>query len=392
MTGTFAGIQGRPVRVGVCGMGFIGPAHVEALRRVAGVEVVAISTRQTERGQALARRYGIPKVYGSHEALLDDPSIDAVHICTGNREHVPLARRAIASGKHVVCEKPLAISAEQAGDVARLADDGRGVYAVNYQYRYYPMVQQARALVRTGRLGRLLLIHGRYVQDWLLRPTDYNWRVDSKESGPSRAFADIGSHWCDLVEYVTGERITRLSAITRTVIPERTVRRSAAFEQVHEAAGEAHKVAVTTEDLALVHFETDRGTVGSLVISQVSAGHKNDLFFELNGEMASLAWSQESPEHLWLGRRDAPNESMTKEVAQLEPGISELVHFPPGHPEGYPDALKNLFELAYERVRDPARPVRYPTFADGLRSLRLVEAVISSARAGGTWVTVALDG
>lgn len=392
MASTFEAVQGRPVRVGVCGMGFIGPAHVEALRRVAGVEVVAISTRQTDRGQSVARRYGIPKVYASHEALLDDPSIDAVHICTGNREHVPLARRAIASGKHVVCEKPLATSAAEAEEVARLADDGRGVYAVNYQYRYYPMVQQARALVRAGRLGRLLLIHGRYVQDWLLHPSDYNWRVDPKESGPSRAFADIGSHWCDLVEYVTGERITRLSAVTRTVIPERTVGQSVAFEHAKGGTSGAQRVAVTTEDLALVHFETDRGTVGSLVVSQVSAGHKNDLFFELNGETASLAWSQESPEHLWLGRRDAPSESMTKEAAQLESEVSALAHYPPGHPEGYPDALKNLFELVYERVRDPARAVRYPTFWDGLRSLRLVEAVVSSARAGGTWVSVAPTG
>lgn len=369
-------------------MGFIGPAHVEALRRVPGVEVVAISTRQAERGRALAQRYGIPKVYASHEALIADPSIDVVHICTGNREHVPLAKQAIAAGKHVICEKPLAISADEAREVARLADDARGVYAVNYQYRYYAMVQQARALVSRGEIGRIWLVHGRYVQDWLMLGTDYNWRVDPAESGPSRAFADIGSHWCDLVEHVTGHRIRRLRALTRIVIPERTVVHRAAFEHSAQETSAGQRVAVQTEDLALVQFETDGGAVGSLVVSQVSAGHKNDLFFELDGERGSLAWSQESPEELWLGRRDAPSQRMTKETSQMEEPARALARFPAGHPEGYPDALRNLFQLAYDRVRDLTQPIRYPTFSDGLRSLHLVEAVVRSARADGAWVEV----
>ncbi|HEY8497963.1 MAG TPA: Gfo/Idh/MocA family oxidoreductase, partial [Limnochordales bacterium] len=168
----------RPrIRAGVCGMGFIGPAHVEALRRVEGVDVVAISTREPGRGRAVAERFGVPRVYDAHEALVDDPSIDVVHICTGNRLHAPLVRRAVAAGKHVICEKPLATSLEEARDLQRLAADSRGVYAVNYQYRYYPMIQQARWMVRQGALGRLRVIHGHYIQDWLSRPTDYNWRV-----------------------------------------------------------------------------------------------------------------------------------------------------------------------------------------------------------------------
>ncbi|BAS27785.1 dehydrogenase [Limnochorda pilosa] len=385
------------MRVGVCGLGFIGPAHVEALGRVAGVEVAAVSSHRVGRLREVARRYRIPRVHTSHEALINDPEIDAVHICTGNREHFALARRAMEAGKHVVCEKPLAATLEEGRTLAGLAARAPGrVHAVNYQYRHYPMVAEARTRVRAGELGPLYLIHGRYVQDWLLWPADYNWRVDPARSGPSRAFADIGSHWCDLVEHVTGEHIVRLSARLRTVIPHRVPREAGAFEgTVAPPAGAGRmddagrSVAVSTEDLALVHFETDRGTAGSLVVSQVSAGHKNDLRFELNGARASLAWAQETPERLWLGRRDAPNAALTKEAAQLGAEAAALTHYPAGHPEGYPDALKNLFAAVYDRVRDPSRSPSYPTFADGLRSLELVAAVLASAGEGGRWVEVA---
>ncbi len=387
-----------PIRVGVCGLGFIGPVHLEVLRRIEYVTANAVSSTAPGRAEAIAGRFGIPRIYTNHEDLIADPAIDAVHICTTNHTHARLVKLAMEAGKHVLCEKPLATTADDARALAALAAERDGVYAVNYQYRYYPMVQQARAMIRNGLLGRLYLLHGHYLQDWLLYRTDYNWRVAVEEGGASRAFADIGTHWCDLVEHVTGQRVVRLSALTRTFVPDRVVSATHTFSAPPvslPATRTAPAVHVRTEDAVLLHFETSTGALGSLVVSQISAGHKNDISVEIDGADAALIWQQAAHEQLWVGRRDHPNNLLHKAPTQLDPSVPRFALYPAGHPEGYGDAMGNLFRLVYQRVREmreenktPAEPPEYPTFAEAARMLAVVEAVVTSARHGGQWVDI----
>jgi len=392
------GGTGESIRVGVCGLGFIGPVHVEILRRIQHVTVNAVSSAEPGRAEAIAARFAIPRVYTNHEDLIADPAIDAVHICTTNQTHARLAKLAMDAGKHVVCEKPLAATAGDAKALAALAAERDGVFAVNYQYRYYPMVQQARAMIRNGVLGRLYLLHGHYLQDWLLYPTDYNWRVAVEQGGASRAFGDIGTHWCDLVEHVTGQRLVRLSALSRTFIPERVVSATHTFSAPPAAQSPAKTsaaIGVRTEDAVLVHFETSAGAVGSLIISQLSAGHKNDICLEIDGAEAALVWQQAAHEQLWVGKRNEPNSVLHKVLGQLDPGVPRFALYPAGHPEGYGDAMGNLFRLVYERVSEiregkkAAAEPEYPTFAEGARMLAVVEAVLTSAGRGGEWVAIA---
>jgi len=392
------GGTGESIRVGVCGLGFIGPVHVEILRRIQHVTVNAVSSAEPGRAEAIAARFAIPRIYTNHEDLITDPAIDAVHICTTNQTHARLAKLAMDAGKHVVCEKPLAATAGDAKALAALAAEREGVFAVNYQYRYYPMVRQARAMIRNGVLGRLYLLHGHYLQDWLLYPTDYNWRVAVEQGGASRAFGDIGTHWCDLVEHVTGQRLVRLSALSRTFIPERVVSATHTFSAPPAAQSPAKTsaaIGVRTEDAVLVHFETSAGAVGSLIISQLSAGHKNDICLEIDGAEAALVWQQAAHEQLWVGKRNEPNSVLHKVLGQLDPGVPRFALYPAGHPEGYGDAMGNLFRLVYERVSEiregkkAAAEPEYPTFAEGARMLTVVEAVLTSAGRGGEWVAIA---
>ena len=392
------GGTGESIRVGVCGLGFIGPVHVEILRRIQHVTVNAVSSAEPGRAEAIAARFAIPRVYTNHEDLIADPAIDAVHICTTNQTHARLAKLAMDAGKHVVCEKPLAATAGDAKALAALAAERDGVFAVNYQYRYYPMVQQARAMIRDGVLGRLYLLHGHYLQDWLLYPTDYNWRVAVEQGGASRAFGDIGTHWCDLAEHVTGQRLVRLSALSRTFIPERVVSATHTFSArpvPQSPAKTSAAIGVRTEDAVLVHFETSAGAVGSLIISQLSAGHKNDICLEIDGAEAALVWQQAAHEQLWVGKRNEPNSVLHKVLGQLDPGVPRFALYPAGHPEGYGDAMGNLFRLVYERVSEireekkAAAEPEYPTFAEGARMLAVVEAVLTSAGRGGEWVAIA---
>jgi len=374
------GGTGESIRVGVCGLGFIGPVHVEILRRIQHVTVNAVSSTEPGRAEAIAARFAIPRIYTNHEDLIADPAIDAVHICTTNQTHARLAKLAMDAGKHVVCEKPLATTAGDAKALAAFAAERDG------------------AMIRDGVLGRLYLLHGHYLQDWLLYPTDYNWRVAVEQGGASRAFGDIGTHWCDLVEHVTGQRLVRLSALSRTFIPERVVSATHTFSArpvPQSPAKTSAAIGVRTEDAVLVHFETSAGAVGSLVISQLSAGHKNDICLEIDGADAAVVWQQATHEQLWVGRRDKPNSVLHKMLGQLDPGVPRFALYPAGHPEGYGDAMGNLFRLVYERVSEfrqgkkTAAEPEYPTFAEGARMVAIVEAVLTSARRGGEWVAIA---
>jgi predicted dehydrogenase len=376
-----------PLRVAIAGTGFIGRVHARSAR-LAGAHLVGIAASSPESARAAATALDADRAFDSAEDLVRDPDVDVVHICTPNYLHVPLSEAALAAGKHVICEKPLAPDASGARRLLHLAAE-RGLLAgVPFVYRYYPTVREARERVGSGQTGPIRLLHGTYLQDWLLRPDDANWRVDERLGGPSRAFADIGSHWCDLAEFVSGHRIARLSASLLTAVPERvgaTGRR--AFEAGGDGGGGTQRV--TTEDAAIVQFETDAGAVGSVVVSQISAGRKNRLWIELDGAEETLAFDQEHPEELWCGRREAET-IIRRDPATLSPPAARLAFLPGGHPQGYADCFDAFVAEVYEAIESGTPADGLPQFADGLRAARLTDAVLRSAREE-RWIDVSIE-
>jgi predicted dehydrogenase len=363
------------LRAAIAGVGFIGPVHLRAAR-LAGAEVIGLSGSDPDRARAAAAALDVPRVFESSEALATDPDVDVVHICTPNHLHASLARLALAAGKHVVCEKPLATTAADAAELVELAERAVVVVSVPFVYRFHPVVREARARIAAGQAGAIHLIHGCYLQDWLASPDDYNWRVDPVLGGPSRAFADIGSHWCDLIEFVTGHRITRVTAHAITAFAERLAGRASAFQR---AAGERPRVRVAGEDAVTMMFETDGGAAGTLVISQISPGRKNRLWFEIDAANASFAFDQESPEQLWVGARDR-QEIVVRDPARLAASAARYASLPAGHAQGYGDAFNAFVADTYAAIRGGAMPDGLPTFRDGLRAARITEAVLASAR------------
>jgi predicted dehydrogenase len=378
----------RPLRVAIAGTGFIGEVHARAVRR-AGARLVGVAASTPERGRTAARLLDAEDAFAHAEAMATSPDVDVVHICTPNHLHAGLAEAALAAGKHVVCEKPLATDASAARRLAVAAAGSGRVATVPFVYRFYPVVREARARVAAGTIGPLRLIHGCYLQDWLATEEDDNWRVDAELAGASRAFADIGSHWCDLVEFVSGDRLAEVCAEAVTAVPER----------VHAAGTEPHAFAtavaagasrrpVTTEDITVVLFRTRGGVAGSVVISQVSPGRKNRLQFEVAGAEATLSFDQEQPESLWVGRR-ASSEIVVRDPAHLAPAAAPYAVLPPGHPQGYQDCFDAFVADTYRAIRagDPGAVDGLPTFADGARAADITDAVLRSARSR-TWEEV----
>jgi predicted dehydrogenase len=370
------------LRAAIAGVGFIGPVHLRAAR-LANAEIVGISGADPARARAAAAGLGVDRVFESSEALATDPHVDVVHICTPNHAHADLARLAIEAGKHVVCEKPLATTAAAAAELVVLAKRAGVVAAVPFVYRFHPVVREARGRVTDGQAGAIHLIHGSYLQDWLASPDDYNWRVDHVLGGPSRAFADIGTHWCDLVEFVSGHRIARISARTVTVFAERLSGKANAFQR---AAGDRQRQAVVGEDAVTMMFDTDRGAAGTLVVSQVSQGRKNRLWFELDAANEAIAFDQEDPERLWVGTRDRQL-TVLRDPARLSAASARYATLPAGHAQGYGDAFNAFVADTYAAIRDGIAPDGLPTFQDGLRAARITEAVLASARSQ-TWEVV----
>jgi predicted dehydrogenase len=372
------------VRAGIVGAGFVGRIHARSAR-LAGGRLVGVVASSPERSEAAASELGAERAFASAEDLIASDDVDVVHVCTPNHLHLPIALAALARGKHVVCEKPIALDVAGAAELYAAAQSSRGtVVTVPLVYRYYPTVREARARLRDGADGDVRLISGGYLQDWLLSADDDNWRVDAELGGASRAFADIGSHWADLVEFVTGHRIASLVARTLIAHPERTHetdRRS--FER---GAGDGAVRSVTTEDAALVMFETDRGALGSVVVSQVSAGRKNHLWFEISTAAEGLVFDQERPETLWVGRRDRAD-VIPRDFTTLAPDAARYVTLPAGHPQGYQDCFDAFVAETYDAIRTGEVADGLPGLADGVRSARLTEAVLESAREG-RWTEV----
>jgi predicted dehydrogenase len=352
------------LRIAIAGTGFIGGLHARAAR-LAGARLVGVAASSALSADRAATALGAERAFASAEELVEAPDVDVVHICTPNHLHVPLALAALAAGKHVICEKPIALDADGARTLTEAAEAAGRVAAVPFVYRFYPTVREARERVRAGATGPVRLIHGSFLQDWLLRSTDENWRVDAALGGASRAFADIGSHWCDLAEFVTGHRIVRVCAQLLAAAPGRK-----------------------TEDAAVVQFETDQGAVGSTVISQISAGRKNRLWLELDGADEALRFNQEEPEELWVGRREAVS-LITRDPASLSPPAQRYAKLPAGHPQGFGDCFDAFVTDVYDAVTGRAAAPGLPVFADGLRTARITDAVLASARER-RWVDVSI--
>lgn len=358
------------LRAGIVGAGFMGQVHARAIRAAGGV-VARVAASTPERAAAAAAHLGAERSAESTEALVAADDVDVVHICTPNALHAPVANLALGAGKPVVCEKPLATSVEDARGLTAGAAAAALVATVPFVYRFYPTVREARARIAAGQAGPLRLLHGSYLQDWLSRPTDSNWRVDPQLGGASRAFGDIGVHWCDLMEFTTGHRITRLTARTLT-----------AFEQRSNASQSAR---VGTEDAATVLFETDHGAVGAVVISQVTPGRKNRLWFSFDGGEVSLSFDQENPDSLWVGGR-AANQIVMRGSEGMSEAATRYDVVPAGHPQGYQDCFNAFVADSYAAILG-AVPDGLPTFADGLRATILTSAVLDAA-ATRTWVEV----
>ena len=372
------------LRAGVVGTGFIGAVHVEALRRL-GVEVAGVVGSSRERAQAKA----LAPVIGSYEQLLADDSVDVVHLTTPNHLHYAQVKQALEAGKHVVCEKPLAMTSKESAELVELAERSGLVHCTNFNIRFYPQVQHARALVADGALGAVWNVHGGYLQDWLLLPTDWNWRLEPEKGGELRAVADIGSHWLDLVQFVVGMRVASLLADLATAIPVR--QRPSREIETFAAAEDVERVdaPMATEDLAhiLLHFEG--GTRGSVVVSQVSSGRKNSLRFEVDGARGALAWDSERNEELWLGHRGKPNEHVLRDPALFAPEARSRTGLPGGHAEGFAETFKELYRAVYTAVAAGGPPEQpdYPTFADGHWENVLGDSVVQSNRER-RWVEV----
>jgi len=378
------------IKVAIVGTGFIGPAHIEAIRRIPNVEVDALCEVTLELAKEKAILLGIPNAY-TFEDMLKRDEIDVVHICTPNFLHFPQAKAVLDAGKHVICEKPLATKIEEAEELVRLAKEKGLVNAVHFNLRYYPMVRQMKALREKGELGDIYTVMGSYLQDWLILQTDYNWRLEPDKSGDSRAIADIGSHLLDITEYVTGLQVTEVMADFSTVHKTRLKPKKAieTFTGKMLEASDYEEVPINTEDHASVLLRFSEGQKGSVTVSQISAGRKNRLNIEISGSKANLEWNSEKPNELWIGKRETANAHLMKDPSLFYPEAANIISFPGGHNEGFPDTSKQMFKEVYQSIKEgkmPDAPL-FPTFADGLRELLICERIVESHKKQ-AWVKV----
>ena len=370
----------------VVGTGFIGVVHVEALRRH-GVQVHGVVGSSLERAMTKSRQLGLPPAYKSFEAMLADPRVDVVHITSPNHLHYTHAKAVLAAGKHVVCEKPLAMTSSESAELVELAEATGRVHAVNFNIRFYPLCQHLHGLVAEGGLGEVRLVSGHYLQDWLLLDTDWNWRLEPELGGDLRAVADIGSHWMDLTTFLTGKRITAVMADLTTFIkvrhqPAGPVETFATERHAKTVAREIH-----TEDTATILLRYEDGVRGALTVSQISAGRKNSLRVEIDGAESAAAWTSEQPDELWIGHRGRPNELLPRDASLMNAEGSRAAFLPGGHIEGFADTFRALYAAVYRSVAAGKPGEGYPTFADGHDEMLVCEAVARSAKEG-RWVDV----
>lgn len=379
----------KTLRAGIIGTGYIGPAHIEALRRLGNVEVMAVAEATQELADQKARQLCIAQAYGNYRDMLDRCDIEVIHNCTPNCMHLQVNKDILNAGKHCISEKPLGMNSRESAQLVALAKEKRLVNAVNFNYRYYPLVQQAKRMVKDGQLGRVFAVQGCYMQDWLLYDTDWSWRLDPKMAGESRVMSDIGSHWFDLIQFVTGKRIECVFADILTLHDYRKKPRVQieTFSGKELRPDDYEQVKINTEDYGHVLLRFDDGSKGMTCITQVSAGRKNHIVFELNGTEKSLWWDHERPNELMIGQRNQPNQLQMKDAVLMDTDIRDYAHYPAGHNEGYPSAVKNFCRNVYRYIAGQSKEIDFATFEDGHIADVIVEAVIESAKSG-QWVSV----
>jgi len=380
--------------MGIVGAGFVGPHHIDAVRRLGYVDIVAVAGSNQASADKKAEALGARRAYGGYEKLLDDPEIQVIHNATPNYLHYPVNAAAIAKGKHVISDKPLAMTAAEARTLLDQATKAGIVHAVTFNYRGNPLVQQARLAIKRGDIGRPHFLVGYYLQDWLLKDTDYSWRLEPDKGGASSALGDIGSHWCDLAQHISGLRITHVLGDITTVLPKR--KRPKGSREAFAAASaneQLEEVEITVEDLASVLLRFDNGAKGSFSVGQVCAGHKNDLELEICGSKASIKWRQEHQNELWMGFRDTANQILQKDPSLIDADARGYAHLPGGHQEAWADAFANLMRdiygfIAAGKKPTDAHPPAFATFEDGYRANVIVEAILESAGKGSVWTKV----
>ena len=375
--------------MGLIGPGFVAAHHIDAVRRLGDVDVIAIAGSSEASAQRKAREYKVDRAYGDFHALIADPDIDVIHNTTPNHLHLPVVMAALAAGKHVISDKPLAMNPDEARTMRDAALAAGVAHVVTFNYRGNPLVQQARSMLAEGGVN---FVHGYYLQDWMTDPNVYSWRSDPAKGGTTSALGDIGSHWCDLAEHVSGLKIDSVLADLTTVIPVRYSAGASAEAFAKEHTGERTAVSVTSEDLASVLLRFDSGAKGSFSVGQVLPGHKNDVELEVNTGKLSLKWRQEQQNELWIGHHDQPNSVMMKDPGLVSGEALRYTHLPGGHQESWADAFLNIIRDGYDWIRNEAapesKPAPLPTFEDGYRSTCVVAAMLRSHKAGGVWEKV----
>ena len=385
-------MNSRKLGVGLVGPGFVAPHHIDAVRRLGYADIVGLAGSSLERAQQKAAALGVPKAYASYEELIADPAIDVVHNTTPNYLHVPVNLAAIAAGKHIICDKPLAPTSAECAQVASAATATGIVNAVTFNHRGYPMAQQMRAMIAAGDLGAPVFVHGTYLQDWMTSDRVYSWRMDPKLGGPSSALADIGSHWCDLAQHVLGSPIVAVFADLTTVVRTRYSSgvSAEAFSETAEAAS-LQAIPMQAEDLGTVLLRFANGTRGVMSVGQVLPGHKNELRLEVNGREASVSWNSERADDLWIGHHDRANELLPKDPALLKPAARRYAHLPGGHQEAWTDAFRNILSDIYDWVRsdeaEAAATSTVATFAAATQVASVIEAMLESNRTQ-TWQSI----
>ncbi|HYL75335.1 MAG TPA: Gfo/Idh/MocA family oxidoreductase [Bryobacteraceae bacterium] len=370
------------LKTAIIGTGFMGKVHAENVRRLGNVEIAAVAASSDEKARQFGQSIGVEQTTGDYRTLLKDAAIQAVHILTPNALHYPMCKAALDAGKHVLCEKPFTMTAAEARELVDLAKKTGLANCLQHNLRYYPVVQQIRRMIEAGDLGEILIAQGTYSQDWLLYDTDWNWRIESKANGALRAMGDIGSHWMDMIQHLTGLRITAVCADLATFHKTRKRPKGS----IETFAGKTLKpedyqsVPIDTEDFGGVLLHLGQRARGAFTVSQMSAGRKNMFTFDIYGTKSGVSWNQERPDELWIGQRNSPNGVIVKDPSLLYPAAAGFADLPGGHSEGYDDTHKQVFKRFYAKVADRAAPVDYPTFDDGLRGMQLLERVLESSK------------
>jgi predicted dehydrogenase len=376
----------------IIGTGFMCWVHAEALVRI-GVPLRGVLGSSPEKSKRMAQQLaGAQRAYDNFEQLLADDQVRVIHLATPNKLHYEQAKRALAAGKHVMCEKPLAMNSAESRELVEFAAQHPSqACGVNYNIRFYPLCLEMRDRIAQGELGEIFHLAGSYTQDWLLKPTDYNWRVLACEGGQLRAIADIGTHWLDLAHSITGLEVEAVCSALKTVhaVRQRPKGEVETFQSKIKTEAETIPVNIDTEDCGAILLRMKNGSIGVLHVSQVNAGRKNCLRIEISGAKESFAWNSESPNDLWIGHRDKPNESLVRDPALLSPLARTATDYPGGHNEGYDDSFKQCFRSFYRYIAagDFTAPKPYPTFTDGHREILLCEAILKSHRQQ-RWINV----